>query len=209
MTFKTVQPKIQEWVSSSPRVNFSKVIQFAVLTIQQPFHSIAKQIDDVNLHGINSKYVWGNKRKTFEWLETYPGTTHDIYRNLDSLTDDAALGIMMEVPGLGVAKAGFVLQMTKGRVGCLDIWNSRLYNKDTLKGKPYKKLINDNRIFKDNKLHLGFFKSRPLEYTLICKSIGTDVLWDNWCNLIDKKYPKHFCHQTSSEYHWGCLKRIA
>lgn len=193
MTYSIIQPKIQEYIN---RDNFSNIIKFVSLTIQQPFYTMDKQIASVNKLKINSPYVWGNKIKTFEWLNNHPKLISIMYDTIPSLTDYEALGILTEIPGLGCAKGGFVLQLAFGRVGCLDIHNySTIYPlRDILKEL-------DIKYNKDNKYNIK-------DYLSICRHIGCETLWDNWCKFIDDKYPEQFKDVSSSEYHLKCIKEI-
>jgi len=175
--YSIIQPKIQEWVEADPEKNFPKVIKFVSLTIRQPFYSMGNQIDSVNDKGKLSPYVWGNKRKTFEWLEDCPNHLMTIYRNFDSLTDAEAIATISQIPGIGLAKGGFVLQLVKNnRGGCLDRHNlSNIYT--------IKDILRDININKDNiSININtIIKSKPLEYSVLCNHIGSQTLWDNWC----------------------------
>lgn len=131
MVYSNVQPKIAAAINKD---NFHNVIKFVSLTIQQPFYTMLDQIASVNKKGLKSPYVWGNKIKTFGWLKDHPKLTSHMYESIPSLTDQESLDILTEIPGIGPAKAGFVMQLVFGRVGCLDIHNfSTIYNiKDIL-----------------------------------------------------------------------------
>lgn len=193
MTYKTVQPKIAAHLNPD---NFHSVVKFVSLTIQQPFYTMHDQIASVNKVGLRSPYVWGNKIKTFEWLKAHPKLVSSMYTIIPSLTDEEALGILTEIPGIGPAKAGFVMQLVFGRVGCLDIHNfSTIYSLiDILKEL-------DIKYNKDNKYNIK-------DYLSICRHIGVEQLWDNWCTFIDNKYPDKFKDISSSEYHLKCIKEF-
>ena len=215
--YSIIQPKIQAWVETDPEKNFPKVIKFVSLTILQPFYSMGNQIDSINDKGKLSPYVWGNKLKTFEWLADCPTHLNSIFRNLDSLTDAEAIATISQIPGIGLAKGGFVLQLVKNnRGGCLDRHNlSSIYTiKDILRDININKdniSKDNNNIFKDNiSININtIIKSKPLEYSVLCNHIGSQTLWDNWCSFVDQKYPTHFGpNGSSSEYHLSCLERI-
>lgn len=193
MAYQQVQPKIATTINKD---NFHSVIKFVSLTIQQPFYTMLDQITSVNKKGIKSPYVWGNKIKTFEWLKAHPNLTSHMYTIIPSLTDEQALGILTEIPGIGTAKAGFVMQLTFGRIGCLDTHNyGTIYNiKDILN-------VLSIKMNKENKYNIK-------DYLSICHHIGVEQLWDNWCMFIDKKYPDKFKDVSSSEYHLKCIKEF-
>ena len=49
-----------------------------VLSIQQPWHSVGKQMQDYRLKGSSSKYIWGNKLRTLKFLEKHK---EELYRD--------------------------------------------------------------------------------------------------------------------------------
>lgn len=154
------------------------------------------QIASVNKLGLRSPYVWGTKIKTFEWLKNHPKLLSTMYDAIPSLTDEEALGILCEVPGIGVAKGGFILQLGFGRVGCLDIHNySTIYNINSI--------LNDLYI-KYNKYN----KYNIKDYISICRHIGVEALWDNWCKFIDDKYPEQFKDTPASDCHLKWIRTI-
>lgn len=213
--FKIVQPKIRQWVEDDTR-RVRDVILFASLTIRQPFYQIKHQMSSVRQHGDKSPYLFGFKRNTYKWFDEHTNTVSQLYETINRLTDSESLGIISTIPGIGLAKAGFVMQMLKGSIGCLDTHNLVLY-KDTIRD-----LLRDNPkgLFKDHPKYKLFFKEdyntksnplknfkwEPLGYTTICNTIGTEFLWDEWCNVIHQKYPSRFMSSTNvSEYHYECL----
>lgn len=193
MTYTTIQPIIQ---AETNRDNFIRIFKFVSLTIQQPFYTMPKQIASINKLKSSSPYVWGSKIKTFEWLKNHPQLLKTMYDAIHNLTDEEALGILCEVPGLGCAKGGFVLQLAFGRVGCLDIHNySSIYTIKSILDEL------DIKYNKDNKYNIK-------DYLKIVNHIGTQQLWDNWCKFIDDKYPEQFKDVDSSTYHLNCIRMI-
>jgi hypothetical protein len=216
MSFSTVQPRIRQWVEDDPR-RAGDVILFASLSIRQPFYHMKRQMSSVRTHGSKSPYLFGFKRSTYEWLDEHTSVVSSLYETLNRLTDSEGLGIISTIPGIGLAKAGFVMQMLKGTVGCLDTHNLALYKdtiRDIIKSNP-KGIFKDNPkykyIFKDYNNTKGNplrgFKWEPLGYTYICNTLGSEFLWDEWCKHISVKYPQHFMSSTNvSEFHLECLK---
>jgi len=181
--------------------NLADVILMVVLSIQQPWYSVGEQLKDVKLHGINSRFIWGNKKKTYQSLVSRKEFIYSQYLavlNSKKSDDDKALSLMnvfLQVDGLGMAKAGFVCQLTAGLVGCIDIHNLKLYNipmKDLKLSKSLKSKAIKNK--------------RVMNYISICHNIGTKNLWDTWCNFIATKSKRFEDGFHVSKVHYSYLQ---
>lgn len=177
MSFKTVNPKINEHCQQSA-YNNADMVMMVVLSIQQPWHAVGVQMRDYKALGADSRFVWGNKRKTFDWLQEHKET---LYRDaMDSKTDSELMQAFLQVPGLGLAKAGFCCQLFAGRVGCIDVHNLRRLNIAS-------------SVLTLNKSSTDETKRKKIDaYISACKSRRTSWLWDSWCKLIAKKDPKRW-----------------
>ena len=163
--------------------NLSDVILMVVLSIQQPWYAVGNQLKDVKKLGRDSRFIWGNKIKTFDSLQSKKDFIYSQYLavlNSSKSDDDRALSLMnvfLQIDGLGLAKAGFVCQLTAGLVGCIDVHNIRMYNipqKDLAFSKSIK-----SKALKNKKIS---------NYISVCHTIGTENLWDTWClSLATKK----------------------
>ena len=177
MSFKTVNPKINEHCQQSADNN-ADMVMMVVLSIQQPWHAVGVQIRDYKALGAESRFVWGNKRKTFDWLQD---NKEALYRDaMDSKTDSELMQAFLQVPGLGLAKAGFCCQLFAGRVGCIDVHNLRRLN------------IAPSVLTMDKKTKPETQRKKIDAYISACKSRRTSWLWDSWCKLIAKKDPKRW-----------------
>ena len=162
--------------------NLSDVILMVVLSIQQPWYAVGDQLKDVKRWGIGSKFIWGNKIKTYNFLMSRKDFIYSQYLavlNSSKSDDDKALSLMnvfLQIDGLGLAKAGFVCQLTAGLVGCIDVHNIRMYNipkKDLAFSKSIK-----SKTLRDKKIS---------NYISVCHTIGTENLWDTWCCSLATK----------------------
>jgi hypothetical protein len=82
---------------------------------------------------------------------------------------------LMDVPGLGMVKAGFVMQMMFGRVGCMDVHNTRRF---------YKVDARDVSISAGVRKDSTKFK-KVVGYVQLCKNNrSTAKLWDSWCEQL-------------------------
>ena len=162
--------------------NLADVITMVVLSIQQPWKDVGKQMADVKLNGKDSKYLWGNKRRTYDYITKRKGFIFNQFLAVinSSKSNDAKayslMNIFLRIDGLGMVKAGFVCQLTAGLVGCIDLHNIRLYGIDEKILKLPKSL--KSKEIKDEKIN---------KYISICHNIGTENLWDTWCNFLATK----------------------
>ena len=180
--------------------NLADVILMVALSIQQNWSTVGYQMKDVKAVGGDSRFLWGNKKKTYNYLKARKdfmyGQFMAVVNSKKSEAEKAAtlMRIFLRVPGLGLAKAGFVCQLTVGLVGCIDTHNIRMYGID----EKHLKLSNT---LKSEDLR----RSKIQQYITICHSIGTEQLWNNWCNFLgdrDKSWENG--HQVS-EAHYNYL----
>ena len=162
--------------------NMVDVALMVSLSIQQNWLSVGDQLADVNKCGIESKFLWGNKRKTYEYLQD---NSYKLYTDamavinsgdLDRDKARALMAVFLRVDGLGIPKAGFMCQLVAGLVGCMDVHNIRMYRLD----------IKDLSLSKNPKTSKGIDANnkKVWAYIDVCHEKGTETLWDNWCNFL-------------------------
>ena len=172
--YKTHQPRISRFALQSAD-NMAKVMTMVSLSIQQPWHAVGKQLADVMTVGRKSRFLWGSKGKLFDYVQKHKAdlfvSLHDYKKNRITLAE--LLVRFAEVDGLGLVKAGFVLQLCLGKVGCLDIHNLRMYG------------VNPSD-FKYGKNATLETKLRIAElYIAMCEKLGgSEKLWDTWCDNL-------------------------
>ena len=172
---------IQDYAQKSSD-NLADVIIMVVLSIQQPWKNVGLQMADVKLNGRASKFLWGNKGRTYEYVMKRKGFIFNQFLavvNSNKSDSDKAYSLMnifLRIDGLGMVKAGFVCQLSAGLVGCIDLHNIRLYGIDEKILKLPKSLTSKD--IKDEKINT---------YISICHNIGTENLWDTWCNSLATK----------------------
>lgn len=176
--------EIQSFAQKSAN-NLFNVILMVALSIQQRWDTVGNQMQDVKANGLGSKYLWGNKVKTYKYLLA---KKHFIYAQAMAVinskhdNDTKALKLMeifLRVDGLGLAKAGFVCQLFAGLVGCIDTHNIRMYQLDANKLK-----------YSNNIKCVINRRSKINNYIKLCGVIGTEKLWNNWCNYLALRNPK-------------------
>lgn len=106
----------------------------------------------------------------------------------------SAMRRMVELPSIGVVKAGFVLQMLGYAVGCLDRHHLQLAGLDS-------------RIYSRIPTSADALTLRLQTYIATCERLGgAAYLWNSWCSLIAMKYPGHFVSaEAVSAYHVRCV----
>ena len=192
---------IQDYAKQSSD-NLVNVITMVVLSIQQPWIAVGDQMADVKQHGINSKFLWGNKRRAYEYITKRKDFIHNQYlaviNSSKSDTEKAysLMKIFLRVDGLGMVKAGFVCQLSAGLVGCIDLHNIRLYGIDEKILKLPKSLKSQDK--RDEKIN---------KYISICHNIGTENLWNTWCDYLSTKSPKWCDGFEVSKVHYDYLMR--
>ena len=192
---------IQDYAKQSSN-NLVDVITMVVLSIQQPWLSVGGQMADVKENGLDSKFLWGNKRKAYTYITKRKDFIHNQYLaviNSNKSDNDKAYSLMnifLRVEGLGMVKAGFVCQLSAGLVGCIDLHNIRLYGID-------EKVLKLPKSLKTKKLR----DDRINKYISICHNIGTENLWDTWCDYLSTKSPKWSDGFEVSKVHYDYLMR--
>jgi len=186
--FSKHQPNIEEFARQNSD-NFAQVVLFVSATIQQMFHTVPAIVDDVREYGLASKHLWGSKKDTWRYtLENKDLLFEAVFSDMD--LEDKLLSIA-EIPGIGLVKAGFVLQLCTGEVGCLDVHNLRRFGLSA-------------QTFKFGKVKYLTARKKATLYIKTCIQCGgSEKLWDEWCQLIADKYPQRWANDANrvSEAH--------
>ena len=193
---------VQQYAQVSAN-NLSDVTLMGVLSIRQPWLNIGNQMIDVRTNKLGAKSLWGFKKDTYIYLES---NKHKMYAQMmaviNSNKTDASkamslMKIFLRVDGLGMAKAGFMCQLTAGLVGCMDSHNLKMYNLDA---KDFVLAKNPKTI---KSLDANVKKIR--NYVQICNEYGTENLWNSWCSFLATKSTKWRDANHVSEVHYSYL----
>ena len=169
---------VNKYAQRSPDQLFNVAVM-VLLSIRQQWSTIGEQMRDVEKHGEDSKYLFGFKKtgyrylkRNIDWLYTVTTTATSDYELLDAWST---------VPGLGLVKAGFVLQLARGVGGCIDLHNMKEY------GIPAAQLRYDKGLS---------VKARAIKLRgdlTLCEELGGSLhLWTQWCVIIAGKQGQHF-----------------
>ena len=176
--FTTHQKAIGRWGRKSPD-NTSWIIAMVLLSIQQHWDQIGNQLIDLKENGLDCKYLFASKRSGWDYVVANKKELHEaIYsRNLPMAEKLLAVA---SIPNIDLIKAGFVLQLCIGKVGCLDVHNLRRFGL-----KP--------QAFKTYGLKYDTALGKAKLYVKVCEDLGgCEYLWNSWCDLLAEKYPNKY-----------------
>lgn len=176
--FTTHQKAIGRWGRKSPD-NTSWIIAMVLLSIQQHWDQIGNQLIDLKENGLDCKYLFASKRSGWDYVVANKKELHEaIYsRNLPMAEKLLAVA---SIPNIDLIKAGFVLQLCIGKVGCLDVHNLRRFGL-----KP--------QTFKTYGLKYDTALGKAKLYVKVCEDLGgCEYLWNSWCDLLAEKYPNKY-----------------
>ena len=173
--YKTHQRMIAKFSKESPD-NLKWTKGLALTSIRQDFWLLRSQLLDLKEYGVESKYLFGSKKAGWEYIINNKQNLYDkIYSNKISLAEK--LLEVASIPNIGLAKAGFILQLTLGKVGCLDVHNLNRF------GIP-------STVFRLNKVKYSTALRKAEYYIKTCEDLGgSEYLWNSWCEFVAEKYP--------------------
>ena len=200
--FDTHCKSVQEY-SQRNADNFGDTILMVALSIQQNWLGVGDQIADVRANKQESRFLWGNKIKTYEYLMS---NKHMMFSQVKAVLNSSKsdnekayslMIIFLRVDGLGIPKAGFCCQLIAGLVGCMDVHNIRMYN---LNAKDFK--LNPNpKTDKANRAN----KLKIWNYIELCEDYGCANLWNSWCEFLATKSKQWQDGNHVSEVHYTYL----
>ena len=171
--------------------NLELVIAFVFASIRVQTSRLPELMAEYRKKGLKSSWIWGNKIKGLKYVRKH---RQDLFMRmlkiLKAKKKDCDLELLMlflEIPGLGLPKAGFVVQLVAGKAGCMDVQNFRkhLPEVDASRGTPnYFQTSGNSYATKLNK---------AIEYLNLTKLLGgAKVMWNEWCTDRSADYPVHF-----------------
>lgn len=193
---------IQAWARKSPD-NLARVIQLSIVSAHAPFsrivHDMQACVDETPampgiLYGWKAKAfgdVW-EARDAIAWnladICDLAGSWRlpDLVWRKDAA--DYALCYLAGFHGLGLAKAGFALQMGLGLSGCLDVHNLRKAGYS-----PSVCRMNTARAKNRPEPSRQTMLKRTMAYNRVVYTMGgTERLWDAWCEDMAARNPKTY-----------------
>jgi hypothetical protein len=186
--------QIADWASKKPE-NLFRVGLFAQCTINQHLEYVPKMMQKYDRYGFDIRSLGAPKERAVRTLLNEQERLFDVtvYQDIPLVS---RLQAWVEMPGFGIVKAGFVLQLMGYNIGCLDRHNLRLAGLR-------------NKFFTRVPTSATGLTARLNTYLTLCKTLGgTDVLWDKWCTHVSQIRPKVFPTPDSvSKLHVQCIVR--
>lgn len=164
-------PIINAAMRASPEV-FMRGCMFAVLSARTQFVLVPDQMKCVRKRGEKSPALWNWKFDAYCYLNENVEHIHKLVCN--QRDTGAAMALLCAVPGLGIVKGAFVLQMLGHDIACLDVrnvqregLNPRAYTSHHKTSKRWSQLI-----------------AQYVEQT----QGRAQELWDVWCHDVAGTY---------------------
>lgn len=163
------------------RAAFVRGIRFSCFSARQPIETVPEALADAEANGTSAEALNVlNRLACYEYTQEHGDRLWMLLRD----ERDIARGIrtLLDVPGLGIIKAAFVMQFLGHNVGCIDTHNMRwdkvparaFCARGTKKGQPAR--YTDGQIAR----YLGLAEGRA------------EFLWDRWCTRVAKMRPDIF-----------------
>jgi hypothetical protein len=148
---------------------------FAILSARVQFLRVPDQCKELHKHGADASCLWGWKFDAFTYLQDHK---NELYGQVATALDpERALWDITRIPGMGIVKGAFVLQLLGHDVACLDVRN----------------IIRDGRAPRAYRTDGESRKSAPAFKRKISRYLA-DVsgkaqhYWDIWCEGVAADY---------------------
>lgn len=172
---------------------FERIATFALLTIRQPLRIACA--DYKLVRNGDTGPLFGHKYGALAYIKANAADIHaELERSYElGASADVMLLEVMRIPGIGLAKAGFILQMAYGVSGCIDTHNLTRFN------IPMRQFSTGNK---------AVDRRRVRAYNAMINSLGgTASLWDSWCQYLADHDPANYATaQRVSELHLAPLE---
>lgn len=198
--FKDDNKKIARFALKNPD-NMVRVGTFVLTTIQAGLATTQAQMHDIDEHGASSKYLWGNKRDGFLYLQEHKQVIFAAIKAAVKANDPiGAIDVLTNVPNLGIVKAAFVAQLVGLDVACIDSHNcdrlglSRSALKFSKKVKPELK------------------RKKIADYVKFTQDTGgSEYWWNTWCEYVagNRANKRLDTAEKVSRYHVDAVMQLA
>ena len=183
-------PMVRKFSHRSAR-NLELTIAFVFASIRVQTSRLPDLMAEYRKKGLKSSWIWGNKITGLAYTRKHRNRLFiRKMRILKAKKRDCDLELLMlflEIPGLGLPKAGFVVQLVAGKAGCMDVHNLRkhLPEIDASRGTP--------NYFQTSGNSDATKLRKAIEYLDLTKSLGgPKIMWNEWCTDRSSDYPVHF-----------------
>lgn len=184
----------QLWIAQHAMIpqGFADVVTFVIATQNQHFYRVGSIIDTLRTDGLDAaKQLTGAQKRGIAHIHNHAAYYVNSLRGLEHgyLDALATFKLLLEIPQIGIVKAGFITQLALGKFGCLDRHNLKMLGLDI-------------HTFQRVPTSTEALTQRLTVYMHTCHALGSSAqLYDNWCRLIALKYPQHFMDAEDVSYH--------
>tara|TARA_R100000963_G_C4610121_1_gene80836 strand:- start:71 stop:658 length:588 start_codon:yes stop_codon:yes gene_type:complete len=191
--FKQHQPIIEKYARQNPD-NLEKVLVFVLTTIQKRLSTCVAQRKQINILGVNAVCLNGRKQRTYKEIVATKAYLYDKIFS-DDISNAEKLLEITSIYGIGTVKAGFIMQLCLGEIGCLDVHNLKRFGLSPNVFKVSDKMPQSTAIRKAN------------FYIKTCEDLGgCEYLWDSWCQYLAEIYPNIYTDANDvSDLHVNCI----
>lgn len=195
--YKRDQAAIQRWCKNEDKLVL--VGAMVLLSIRMQWVGVGNQLKRV----VSGDWtpLWGWKREGYEYLVRERAVLYRTVKDLRAgrISERAFLRQWLKVPGLGLPKAGFLMQLTCGKGGCLDMHNIERLGLDARVWQvPKRKNVWDQMRVIDETIN---------RYLDLCRTCGgSEVLWDEWCEHVASRVGTLKDGDDVSRRHYTYLK---
>jgi hypothetical protein len=196
--FERDQLEIENWAHTPERM--VDVATMVLLSIRMQWVGVGNQMRDVRANGANAKSLWGFKRAGYVYLRD---NREALYRRVEKarageIYIDDLMRDFLKVPGLGLPKAGFVVQLLTGEAGCLDMHNVKRFGLDVSAWKI--------RTLVDTDAQLREIDDKINYYLALVDACGGSMkLWNDWCEYLNDKVSTFTSADDVSRRHFTYL----
>lgn len=131
-------------------------------------YAVFEQHGPIMKSGTINQFHFGHKTKSLNWMRE---NIDLIYENvMTGSADDGHEWLVKNHPGLKPVKAGFIIQLSHGKLGCIDTVNQKRLNIDPVE---FYKILNR----KDGASYYRQMLKGNLDLSCV-------KLWRDWCNTV-------------------------
>ena len=147
------------------------LVVMVLVSIRTPWINIVMNMIDVKRDGADAVILNNkSKNKGYKYIRTHAKSIHNTIFN-DHMTTEEKLVALCDIPNIALVKAGFILQLCVGEVGCIDCHNATKHGVDLGKLK-----VGSNAT-------LATKLKKAKVYNEVCKKAGgSEFLWNSWCS---------------------------
>lgn len=155
---------------------FRRGALFALCSIRQPVITVPDQLAEIDAERASASCLWGWKRRAYAHLQLEGARLRDTVCDLSMGQVDQALLAFLEVPGLGIVKAGFACQLLGFDIACIDGRNAAREGRNRDAYKFTKAKLSRAGWARHVSRYIDDVGGRAEEY------------WDGWCAHVAPDY---------------------